>query len=87
MKKIFAYSAIILATTCFAACKGNTGQTGGAQADSGQTNVGSSGAADSVEVSAGSGTPQPVTTGGTDTSSIGKGATAPTVDTTKSNPK
>ena len=87
MKKIFAYTAIILATTCFAACNGDSGQTGGAQADSGQNNVGSSGATDSLQVSAGSGTPQPVSSGGTDTSSNGKGVTAPTVDSTKSNPK
>ncbi|OOQ61320.1 hypothetical protein [Mucilaginibacter pedocola] len=77
MKQLISFLMIILAAVLlfFTACKGNTGQTGGAQADSGQVHVGNSGPADSngYKVS-------PTETGGKDTS--GNGVGKPT-DTTK----
>jgi hypothetical protein len=80
MKKLFVYLFAVIALST-AACKGNSsGQTGGAQADSGST--GSSGAADST-ISAGSGSPTPTGTSGTDTSGNGNGTTNPSGDTIK----
>ena len=82
MKKLFVYLFAVLAISV-ASCKGNsTGQTGGAKADSGQTNVGSSGASDTSSSTA----PAQTGTGGTDTSGNGKGTTNPTADTLKTNP-
>jgi len=82
MKKLFVYLFAVVAFSA-ASCKGNsTGQTGGAQADSGQTNVGSSGASDTSSSTA----PAQTGTGGTDTSGNGKGTTNPTADTLKTNP-
>jgi hypothetical protein len=85
MKKLLVYIFAIFALS-LSACKGN-GKTGGAQADSGATNVGNSGPTDSAAMSAGSGSPQAVGTSGTDTSGNGKGTTNPTSDTLKNNPK
>ncbi|QXV66048.1 hypothetical protein FPZ42_17415 [Mucilaginibacter achroorhodeus] len=83
MRKLFIYLAV-LAVTSLAACKGNsTGQTGGAKADSGATNVGSSGATPDSAGQSGTSSPTPAGTSGTDTSTTGKGVTNPTVDTTK----
>lgn len=81
MKKSVIYLFTVIAIT-FASCKG-ADKTGGAQADSGQTNVGNSGAADNTATS---GTPPQTGTSGTDTSGNGKGTTNPTADTLKSNP-
>lgn len=87
MKKLrhqFILVTLLSAALYLTACKGNsTGQTGGAQADSGQTNVGNSGATDSAHTSASGGSPQSGGTSGTDTSTTGGGVTAPTVDSTK----
>lgn len=77
MKKLI-YTAAIAAIIFASACKGPS-RTGNAAADSGS--AGSSGAAD-TNVASGAGTGTPVTNGGTDTSTLGKGATAPTVDST-----
>ena len=87
MKRLFVYL-FAVATIAVTSCKGNSSdETGGAQADSGQNNVGNSGPADSSAMSAGSGSPTPVGSGGTDTSGNGKGTTNPTSDTVKTNPK
>ncbi|RFZ82748.1 hypothetical protein DYU05_11280 [Mucilaginibacter terrenus] len=89
MKAILSYLLVMIAAAMLllTACKGNnTGQTGGAQADSGQTNVGSSGATDSAAIGSGAGSPQQGGTSGSDTSSNGKGVATPTVDSTKTNP-
>ncbi|GGH10140.1 hypothetical protein [Mucilaginibacter phyllosphaerae] len=75
---IFAFSVLSLS-----ACTGNN-KTGGDQADSGATNVGSSGAADTTVSSS---APAQTGTSGTDTSANGKGTANPTTDTLKSNPK
>jgi hypothetical protein len=80
MKKL---SVCMLVVVSLSACTGNN-KTGGYQADSGKTNVGSSGAADNA---ASSSTPTQSGTSGTDTISNGKGTTNPTSDTLKTNPK
>lgn len=83
MKQLISYLVIMLAAALlfFTACKGNTGQTGGAQEDSGQTHAGNSGPAD------GSGyKTSPTETGGKDTSGNGSGNTNPSKDTLKTNP-
>jgi hypothetical protein len=86
MKKVLV-NLFAVSVICISACKGNsTGETGGAQADSGQNNVGNSGATDSSATSASSGTPMQTGTSGTDTSGNGKGTTNPTTDTLKTNP-
>jgi|GEM_PF-3522348 len=82
MKKLFVYLFAFTALT-LASCKGTT-KTGGDQADSGQTNIGSSGPADSAITSAS--TPQQMGTSGTDTSATGKGSATPTTDTLKTKP-
>jgi len=83
MKKLVIYIAFA-AVTILTACKGNsTGKTGGAQADSGVTNVGSSGAAPDSAAKGGISSPTPSGTSGTDTSTTGKDVTNPTVDTTR----
>ncbi|MBD1393561.1 hypothetical protein [Mucilaginibacter glaciei] len=84
MKKLFVYTATI-AIISVSACTGNN-KTGGDKADSGETNVGSSGAADTT-AAASSSTAVQRGTAGTDTSSNGKGTATPTVDTPKTNPK
>lgn len=85
MKKLIVYLFAVVAISA-AGCKGNsTGETGGAQADSGATNVGSSGPADSSAMVNPSGTAGQVGTSGTDTSSTGGGVATPTVDTPKNN--
>jgi len=81
MKKLFAYISV-LAVLSLSACTGNN-KTGGHQADSGATNVGSSGAADTTISSS---APAQTGTSGTDTSSNGKGTANPTKDTTTTNP-
>jgi hypothetical protein len=84
MKKVIIYLFAVI-TISITSCKGNSsGQTGGAQADSGT--AGSSGVTDSSAMSAGSGSPTPVGTSGTDTSGNGKGTTNPIADTVKTNP-
>jgi hypothetical protein len=86
MKNVFVYLFAVAAIS-LSACNGNsTGKTGGAQADSGATNLGNSGATDSSAASASSGTPMQTGTSGTDTSGNGKGTTNPTTDTLRSNP-
>jgi hypothetical protein len=82
MKKLFV---CILVVVALSACRGNN-KKGGYQADSGKTNVGSSGAADTTSA-ASSSTPMQSGTSGTDTSANGKGIATPTVDTPKTNPK
>jgi hypothetical protein len=82
MKKLFVCMFIVVALS---ACTGNN-KTGGYQADSGKTNVGSSGAADTTKAPSSS-TPMQSGTSGTDTSANGKGTVSPTVDTPKTNPK
>lgn len=83
MKKVFVYLFVVAAIS-ISACKGNsTGKTGGAQADSGATNMGNSGAADTARAAVGAGGPTKTGTSGTDTSSTGNGAATPTVDTVK----
>ncbi|MFA6086815.1 hypothetical protein [Mucilaginibacter sp.] len=84
MKRAFLYLCAVIALSV-SACKG-TNKTGGDQADSGKTNVGSSGAADTTSAAASS-APMQTGTSGTDTSSNGKGTTNPTSDTLKTNPK
>jgi hypothetical protein len=81
MKKLFFYlfAAVVISLS---ACKGNN-KTGGDKPDSGATNIGSSGAADTVSSSA----PAQTGTGGTDTSGNAKGTTNPTPDTLKTNPR
>ncbi|RWY52314.1 hypothetical protein [Mucilaginibacter gilvus] len=83
MKQIISYLAIVLAAALlfFTACKGNTGQTGGAAADSGQTHVGNSGPADSAGYKT-----SPTETGGKDTSGNGSGTTSIPKDTLKTKP-
>ncbi|MBD1363447.1 hypothetical protein IDJ77_06465 [Mucilaginibacter sp. ZT4R22] len=83
MKQIISYLVIMLAAALlfFAACKGNTGQTGGAQAASGQTHVGNSGPADSTGYKT-----TPTETGGKDTSGNGSGTTNAPKDTLKTKP-
>lgn len=80
MKTILNYPVIMMAAALlfFAACKGNSGQTGGAQADSGQTHVGNSGPADSAGYKT-----SPTETGGKDTSGNGSGTTNAPKDTLK----
>ncbi|TWR29863.1 hypothetical protein FPZ43_08405 [Mucilaginibacter pallidiroseus] len=73
--------AIILSTS---ACSSSP-KTGGAQADSGQTNIGNSGPADSA-LQEGKNSPPQAGTSGTDTGTTGNGAAKPTVDTTTSRP-
>ncbi|MFD0766433.1 hypothetical protein ACFQZI_16340 [Mucilaginibacter lutimaris] len=82
MKRLFVYLFASVALS-LSACTGNN-KTGGEQADSGATNVGSSGAADTTIRSS---APAQTGTGGTDTSGNGKGTTNPTADTLKNNPK
>ncbi|MDB5285916.1 MAG: hypothetical protein JWR05_865 [Mucilaginibacter sp.] len=82
MKKLFMCILIVVALS---ACKGTT-KTGGEQADSGKTNVGNSGAADTTNA-ASSSTPMQSGTSGTDTSTNGKGTATPITDTPKTNPK
>jgi hypothetical protein len=82
MKKLFVFL-FAAATLSLSACTGNN-KTGGDKADSGATNVGSSGAADTTIKSS---APAQTGTGGTDTSGNGKGTTNPTADTLKTNPK
>lgn len=82
MKKLFVYLSAAVAIS-FSACNGNN-KTGGDKADSGATNVGSSGAADTTISSS---APAQTGTSGTDTSGNGKGTTNPTSDTLKTNPK
>jgi hypothetical protein len=82
MKKLFVCILVVIALS---ACRGNN-KTGGYQADSGKTNVGSSGAADTTSA-ASSSTPMQSGTNGTDTSTNGKGTATPTTDTPKTNPK
>ena len=84
MKRAFLYLCAVVVLSV-SACKGNN-KTGGEQADSGKTNVGSSGAADTTSAAASS-APMQSGTSGTDTSSNGKGTTNPTSDTLKTNPK
>ena len=79
MKKLFVCMFVVV---ILSACTGNN-KTGGYQADSGKTNVGSSGAADTTNA-ASSSTPMQ---SGTDTSTNGKGTATPTIDTPKTNPK
>jgi hypothetical protein len=83
VKQIISYLAILLSAALlfFTACKGNTGQTGGAKADSGQTHVGNSGPADSAGYKT-----TPTETGGKDTSGNGSGKAGPPKDTLKTNP-
>ncbi|AMR30959.1 hypothetical protein A0256_05715 [Mucilaginibacter sp. PAMC 26640] len=80
MKNFHSYLLILLASVllCFSACKGTTGQTGGAQADSGQTHVGNSGPADSSGYKT-----SPNETGGKDTSGNRSGTTNAPTDTLK----
>jgi hypothetical protein len=82
MKKLFVYLFAAVAIS-LSACKGNN-KTGGDQPDSGVTNVGSSGAADT---SVSSSAPAQTSTSGSDTSSNGKGTATPITDTPKTNPK
>jgi hypothetical protein len=82
MKKLFVYLFVVVAISV-SACKGNN-KTGGDKPDSGATNVGSSGAADTTVSSS---APAQTGTGGTDTSGNAKGTTNPTADTLKTNPK
>jgi len=82
MKKLFLYVSVF-ALLSLTACTGNN-KTGGHEADSGATNVGSSGAADT---SVSSSAPAQTGTSGTDTSANGKGTANPTTDTTATNPK
>jgi hypothetical protein len=82
MKKLFMCMFVVSALS---ACKGPA-KTGGDKADSGKTNVGSSGAADTTSA-ASSSTPMQSGTNGTDTSTNGKGIATPTADTPKTNPK
>jgi hypothetical protein len=83
MKQIISYLVIMLAAALlfFTACKGNTGQTGGAQADSGQTHVGNSGPADSAGYKV-----SPTETGGKDTTSDGNSSNGMPKDTPKTQP-
>ncbi len=83
MKQIISYLVIMVAAALlfFTACKGNTGQTGGAQADSGQIHVGNSGPADSAGYKT-----TPTETGGKDTSGNGSGTTNASKDTLKTKP-
>ncbi|MET3978027.1 hypothetical protein ABIB62_000593 [Mucilaginibacter sp. UYP25] len=85
MKKLFVYL-FAAAALSLSACKGNN-KTGGDQADSGATNVGSSGAADTSAAVSTATTPAQTGTSGTDTSGNGKGTTNPTADTLKTNSK
>ena len=85
MKKLFVYL-FLAAALSLSACKGNH-KTGGDKPDSGATNVGSSGAADTSSPVSTSSAPAQPGTSGTDTSSNGKGTTNPTSDTLKTNPK
>lgn len=80
MTKSFPFFIIMLAAVLafFTACKGNTGQTGGAQADSGQVHVGNSGPADSGGYKS-----SPTENGGKDSSGNGTGTTNAPADTIK----
>jgi hypothetical protein len=82
MKKLFVYLFAVVAISV-SACKGNN-KTGGDKPDSGATNVGSSGAADTTVSSI---APAQTGTGGTDTSGNAKGTTNATADSLKTNPK
>jgi hypothetical protein len=62
-------------------------KTGGDQPDSGATNVGSSGAADTSAAVSSSSAPAQTGTGGTGTSGNAKGTTNATADSLKTNPK
>lgn len=85
MKKLFVY-VFAAAAISLSACTGNN-KTGGDKPDSGATNVGSSGAADTSATVSSSSAPAQTGTGGTDTSGNAKGTTNPTADTLKTNPK
>lgn len=84
MKKLFVYS-LTIAILSLAACT-SANKTGGDQADSGKTNVGSSGAADTTAAASSSTTVQ-TGAAGTDTSTNGKGIATPTMDTSKTSHK
>ncbi len=81
MKKLFFVVMIGVAT--LTACKSSTSKTGGDVADSGSH--GNSGPVDTGK-SAGSGTMSGNSTGGTDTSTIGRGVATPQTDTTPVKP-
>jgi hypothetical protein len=85
MKKLFVYLFAVAAIS-LSACRGNN-KTGGDRPDSGVTNVGSSGAADTSAAVSSSSAPAQTGTSGTDTSTNGKGTTNPTTDTLKNNPR
>ena len=85
MKKLFFYL-FAAAAISLSACRGNN-KTGGDRPDSGATNVGSSGAADTSAAVSSSSAPAQTGTSGTDTSTNGKGTTNPTTDTLKNNPR
>ena len=81
MKKLI--FVVMMGAASLAACKSSTSKTGGDVADSGFH--GSSGPVD-TGTSAGSGTMTGNSTGGTDTSTIGKGVATPQTDTTPVKP-
>jgi hypothetical protein len=74
---------IMMGAASLAACKSSTSKTGGDVADSGFH--GNSGPVDTGK-SAGSGTTTGNSTGGTDTSTIGKGVATPQTDNTPAKP-
>ncbi|MBS7565595.1 hypothetical protein KHS38_14375 [Mucilaginibacter sp. Bleaf8] len=84
MMKKLAYTILITAAVATTACNNSGQKTGNDRADSGATNVGSSGPSD-TSMAAGSGAPVGVSTGGSDTStSMQKdGVANPTVDSVK----
>jgi predicted small secreted protein len=81
MKKLL--FVVMMGAALLAACKSSTNKTGGDVADSGSH--GSSGAVD-TSGAAGSGTMTGNSTGGTDTSTIGKGVATPQTDSTPVKP-
>lgn len=83
MKQVISYLVIMLAAALlfFTACKGNIGQTGGAQADSGQKHIGNSGPADSAGYAV-----SPTEAGGKDTSGNGGGTANAPKDTLRPKP-
>ncbi len=74
---------VMMGAASLAACKSSTSKTGGDVADSGFH--GSSGPVDTGKA-AGSGTMSGNSTGGTDTSTIGRGVATPQTDTTSVKP-
>lgn len=81
MKKLL--FVVMIGAASLAACKSSTSKTGGDVADSGFH--GSSGPVDTGKA-AGSGTMTGNSTGGTDTSTIGRGVATPQTDTTPVKP-